>query len=65
MERARGEDVGSAPGWRGWLARLAAFEEAVFLSEGEIQDRRIARLEAEVAELRASVERVRLPMIDR
>lgn len=40
------------PAWRRWLAKLAAIEEALSLSVDEIQDRRIARLEAEVAELR-------------
>ena len=41
--------------WRRWLATLAAIEEAVSLSPAEIQDRRIARLEAQLAELQAKV----------
>ncbi|MFZ2155470.1 MAG: hypothetical protein WAV72_05035 [Bradyrhizobium sp.] len=51
MNRATGKTT-RPPAWRRWLAKLAAIEEALSLSIDEIQDRRIARLEAEVAELR-------------
>jgi len=47
-----GASANRLPAWRRWLAQLAAMEEALSLSPDEIQDRRIARLEAEVAELR-------------
>lgn len=39
--------------WRRWLATLSAIEEAMSLGPEEIQGRRIARLEASVAELQA------------
>lgn len=45
------EKTARPPAWRRWLTKLAAIEEALSLSIDEIQDRRIARLEAEVAEL--------------
>lgn len=51
MNRAAEKTTRPSP-WRHWLAKLAAIEEALSLSIDEIQDRRIARLEAEVAELR-------------
>jgi hypothetical protein len=39
--------------WRSLWGRLAAMEAAVATTEAEIHDRRISRLEAEMAELRA------------
>ena len=52
MNNARADD-GPTPAWRRWLARLAAIDERLFLSAGEIQDYRLARIEAQMAELRA------------
>lgn len=45
--------------WRRWLAELAAYEEAMCLSGEEIQDRRIAALEARLAELDKAVTQLR------
>jgi hypothetical protein len=39
--------------WRSLWERLAAMEAALATTEAEIHDRRISRLEAEMAELRA------------
>lgn len=42
-----------SPGtWRRLWDRLGVIEDALSTTEGEIHDRRLARLEAEVAELR-------------
>jgi hypothetical protein len=49
--------------WRSLWQRLAAMEAALATTEAEIHDRRISRLEAEMAELRA---RTGLPpLVDR
>ncbi len=47
----------SAPGspWRRWLARLSEVIVAIDASPGEVQDNRIARLEHEIAVLRAQL----------
>jgi hypothetical protein len=45
--------VGPKSRWRRWLATLAALEEAMSLGPEEIQDRRIAKLEARLSELEA------------
>lgn len=45
----------SPDSWRRDLDRLRDIEAAMGLTEGEIRDRRIARLEAEFASLRAIV----------
>jgi hypothetical protein len=39
--------------WRHWWDLLRKIEEAMTVTETELQERRISRLEAEVAELRA------------
>lgn len=45
-----------APGaWRRFWDKLGDIEAAMAVTEGEIHDRRISRLEAEVASLRAHV----------
>lgn len=41
------------PGWRRWISNLSAWVEAVSLSYDELQDRRIGRLERDVAELKS------------
>jgi len=41
--------------WRRWLVALAALEEAVSLYPEGIQNRRIAKLEAQLAELQAKL----------
>lgn len=55
MEKSDIGATGAVSGWRRWLAKLAAFDEALCLSANEIQERRIARLEAEIANLKTVV----------
>lgn len=45
----------SPAAWRRLWERLAAMEAALATTEAEIHDRRIARLEAEMAEIRTRV----------
>ena len=41
--------------WRRWIRRIAAFEEAMDMTHDDVQDRRMDRLEAELAKLRADL----------
>lgn len=50
--------------WRRFVAWAAAFEEAVSLSHDELQDRRLARIEREVADLKRHLDRARTPAED-
>ncbi len=55
MTKAAVETTGSHPRWRRWLERFTAYEDAFFSTPDDTQDRRLARLEREVAGLRSQV----------
>ncbi|MEQ1552188.1 hypothetical protein [Sphingorhabdus sp.] len=52
MAQHRVSSADQAPWWRRWGAAFAAFAEAMDMSPGEFQDRRLAKVEAELAELK-------------
>ena len=47
--------------WRRWMRKVAAFEEAMEMTYDDCQDRRMDRIEAELARLRSEMETASTP----
>ena len=47
--------------WRRWLNKIAAFEAAMEMTCDDVQDRRLERIEAELARLRSELAAVSAP----
>lgn len=53
MTESTARSLFSPTTWRRFWTKLGAVEEALATTEGDINDRRFSRIEAEIAELRA------------